>query len=236
MELDAKTIEAAVEKRRAGWPEIIVGAVVYILSYYLGPPIVSAITHDSPVSSGIGLAVLSGIMGLLGFFAAFAIRLRAWPAFSVRAIPVRWIFIAFGFGLLALILNQVVTIVYGLISGGSGTNVQGDYQSATHAGGPAFLLYLLGIAVLTPLGEEFLFRGVLATALTKYGSWVSVIGSTVFFALAHGINLALIPAIVVGGINGILLVRTKSVWPGVIVHAVNNGLGAILSLLIVSGG
>jgi len=48
---------------------------------------------------------------------------------------------------------------------------------------------------------------------------------------AFGI-LALIPAVIVGGINGILLVRTKSVWPGVIVHAVNNGLGASISLLI----
>jgi membrane protease YdiL (CAAX protease family) len=236
VDLDAKTVEVTVEKRRAGWPEIIVGAVVYTLSFYVGPPIVSAITHDSPVSSGIGLAVLSGIMGLLGFFAAFAIRFRAWPAFNVRAIPARWIFISLGFGLLALILNQAASIVYAMLSGGTGSNVQGDYQSATQAGGPAFILYLLGIAVLTPLGEEFLFRGVLATALTKYGSWVSVSGSTVVFALAHGINLALIPAIIVGAINGILLVRTKSVWPGVIVHAVNNGLGGILSLLAVSGG
>jgi hypothetical protein len=232
VELDSRTVEVAVEKRRPGWPEIIVGAVVYTLSFYIGPPIVSAITHDAPVSSGIGLAVLSGIMGLLGFFAAFAVRVRSWPAFSVRAIPVRWIFVSLGFGLLALVLNQVVSIVYGVLSDGSGSNVQGDYQSATSAGGLAFVLYLLGIAVLTPLGEEFLFRGVLATALTKYGSWVAVIGSTVVFALAHGINLALIPAVIVGGINGILLVRTKSVWPGVIVHAVNNGLGAIISLLI----
>ena len=235
MNVDAKAVEVAVEKRRAGWPEIVAGAVVYTLSFYGGPPIVSAITHGSPASSGIGLAVLSGVMGLLGFFAAFALRFRTWPAFSVRAIPARWIFISLGFGLLALILNQATSIVYGLLSDGSGNNVQGDYQSATQAGGPAFLLYLLGIAVLTPLGEEFLFRGVLATALTKYGSWVSVIGSTVVFALAHGINLALIPAIIVGAINGILLVRTKSVWPGVLVHAVNNGVGGILSLLV-SGG
>ncbi|MFL4909817.1 CPBP family intramembrane glutamic endopeptidase [Streptomyces sp. MMS24-I2-30] len=75
------------------------------------------------------------------------------------------------------------------------------------------------------------FRGVVSTALTRYGAWVSVIGSTVVFALAHGINLALIPAIVVGAINGILLVRTKSVWPGVIVHAVNNGVSTILIAL-----
>ncbi|MEV6133413.1 hypothetical protein AB0M05_42570 [Streptomyces violaceusniger] len=32
--------------------------------------------------------------------------------------------------------------------------------------------------------------------------------------------------------NGILLVRTKSVWPGVIVHAVNNGLATLLVVLL----
>lgn len=81
------------------------------------------------------------------------------------------------------------------------------------------------------IGEEFAFRGVIATALGRYGTWVSVIGSTVIFALAHGINLTLIPAIVVGAINGLLLVRTKSVWPGVIVHAVNNGVATVVSML-----
>ncbi|MGW3467634.1 CPBP family glutamic-type intramembrane protease [Saccharopolyspora sp. NPDC000995] len=46
-----------------------------------------------------------------------------------------------------------------------------------------------------------------------------------------GINLTLIPAIVFGAINGLLLVRTKSVWPGVIVHAVNNGVATVVSML-----
>ncbi|WP_083822046.1 type II CAAX prenyl endopeptidase Rce1 family protein [Saccharopolyspora spinosa] len=81
------------------------------------------------------------------------------------------------------------------------------------------------------IGEEFAFRGVIATALGRYGTQVSVVGSAVIFALAHGINLALIPAIVVGATNGLLLVRTKSVWPGVIVHAVNNGMATVVSML-----
>ncbi|MDT8915452.1 type II CAAX endopeptidase family protein [Amycolatopsis sp. PS_44_ISF1] len=224
-------MDSTTRAAKPGWPEIIAGAAVYALSYLVGPPIVVALTHDSPVSSGIGLAALSGIMGLLGFFAAFGLRLRAWPAFSVRAIPLRWVFIALGCGLLALVLTRVIGVLYVAISGSTAGDVQGDYQSATVAGGAPFALYLLGIAVLTPLGEEFLFRGVLATALTKYGSWVAVLGSAVVFALVHGINLALIPAVVVGVLNGVLLVRSESVWPGVIVHAVNNGLGAVLALL-----
>ncbi|GAA3542314.1 type II CAAX endopeptidase family protein [Amycolatopsis ultiminotia] len=226
----ADTADTAAEQR-PGWPEMLVGAAVYLLCYLVGPPIVTALTGGSPVSSGLSFAALSGIMGLLAFFAAFAVRMRSLAAFNIRAVPVRRIFAAIGFGLLALVLTRAFAALYVVVAGSTSGDPQGDYQAAA-AGGPiALILQLLFIAVLTPLGEELLFRGVLATALSKYGSWISVVGSTVVFALAHGINLALIPAIVVGAINGILLVRTKSVWPGVIVHAVNNGLGTVLPLL-----
>ncbi|MBL1119756.1 CPBP family intramembrane metalloprotease [Streptomyces sp. 110] len=226
------TDSISAEEQRPGWPEICAAAIAYILCYLIGPPIISALTHDESVASGLSLAALSGIMGLLAFFAAFTIRNRSWPAFNVRAITTRWIFYSLGFGLLALVLTRVVAAVFVAITGSTDGDPQGDYHDAANAGPLALTLQLLFIAVLTPLGEEFAFRGVLSTALNRYGAWVSVIGSTVIFALAHGINLAMIPALVVGTINGILLVRTKSVWPGVIVHAVNNSLATLLGVLL----
>ncbi|GAA3679513.1 type II CAAX endopeptidase family protein [Streptomyces iranensis] len=220
------------EERRPGWPEILAAAVAYILCYIIGPPIISSLTHDESVASGLSLAALSGIMGLLAFFAAFVIRDRSWSAFNVRAITTRWIFLSVGFGLLAIVMTRVVAGIAVAIIGSTDGDPQGDYHDAANAGPLALILQLLFIAVLTPIGEEFAFRGVISTALNRYGAWVSVIGSTVIFALAHGINLAMIPALVVGTINGILLVRTKSVWPGVIVHAVNNGLATLLGVLL----
>ncbi|MCA1219093.1 CPBP family intramembrane glutamic endopeptidase [Streptomyces sp. 8L] len=219
------------EEQRPGWPEICVAAAVYILCYIVGPPIVSALTDDKPVASGLSLAALSGIMGLLAFFGAFALRVRSWSAFRVRPIRTSWIFFSLGFGLLAFVVTRLVAAVFVGLTG-STDDPQGDYHAAASAGPLALILQLLFIAVLTPLGEEFAFRGVLATALSRYGAWVSVVGSTVLFAAAHGLNLALIPALVVGAINGILLVRTKSVWPGVIVHAVNNTLGTLIGVLL----
>ncbi|MBB4689080.1 CPBP family intramembrane glutamic endopeptidase [Amycolatopsis jiangsuensis] len=221
-----------VTKRRPGWPETLAAAVVYVLCYLVGPPVISALTQDAPVPSGLAFAALSGVMGLLAFFAAFFLRIRSWAAFNVRAIPARWVFFSIGFGLLAFLLVRLVATIVVAITGSTSGDPQGGYQAAANGGPLALILQLLFIAVLTPLGEEFAFRGVLSTALTRFGPWVSVLGSTVIFALAHGINLALIPALVVGAINGILLVRTKSVWPGVIVHAVSNGVGALLSAVL----
>ncbi|MEV7087407.1 type II CAAX endopeptidase family protein [Streptomyces sp. NPDC093085] len=219
--------------RLPGWPEIFVAAAAYYLCFLVGPPVVRSFTGDEPVANGLAFAALSGVMGLVAFFAAFAIRHRSWPAFSFRPITGRWVLYSIGFGLLAFVLVRVVAavVVVGII-GNADSDPQGDYVAASNAGPIGLVLQLLFIAVLTPLGEEFAFRGVVSTALTRYGAWVSVIGSTVVFALAHGINLALVPATVVGAINGYLLVRTKSVWPGVIVHAVSNGLGTILGVLL----
>jgi hypothetical protein len=45
---------------------------------------------------------------------------------------------------------------------------------------------------------------------------------------AHGINYILPVAFVVGGVAALLLRKTGSVWPGVIVHATNNAYSIVV--------
>lgn len=87
------------------------------------------------------------------------------------------------------------------------------------------------IAILTPLGEEFLFRGLIVSSLLRYGVVISVTVSVILFGAAHGWNLSLVPATLVGITSAVLLIRTGSLWPGVIVHVVNNGVATALALL-----
>lgn len=49
-------------------------------------------------------------------------------------------------------------------------------------------------ALLTPLGEELLFRGVLVNALVRCGPWATVLVSSAVFACAHGVVDHLLPA------------------------------------------
>nr|WP_082372913.1 CPBP family intramembrane glutamic endopeptidase [Nocardia sp. NRRL S-836] len=81
--------------------------------------------------------------------------------------------------------------------------------------------------MLTPLGEEALFRGVFANFLLRWGSWVGVPVSAAIFAVAHGINDVMPIAFVVGLGNGLLLRFSGSLWPAVIVHVVHNSLGIL---------
>lgn len=68
--------------------------------------------------------------------------------------------------------------------------------------------------------------------LARYSAWIAVLGSSAVFALAHGINYILPVAFVVGVVAVLLLRKTGSVWPGVIVHAVNNSYSIIVPAIL----
>ena len=52
------------------------------------------------------------------------------------------------------------------------------------------------------------------------------------FALAHGINPILPVAFVNGVVAALLFRKTGSVWPGVMVHLVNNALATLATVLL----
>ena len=90
-------------------------------------------------------------------------------------------------------------------------------------GGAAYLLLAtIGLGIVTPLGEEFLFRGVLTNALLRYGAFIGVVGSSLIFALMHGINIVFPAAVVAGLVAGEIFRRSGSIWPAVMVHIVFN--------------
>jgi uncharacterized protein len=218
--------------RRPGVPEVLVAAAIYALIYAAIPPLLNAATAHDDVAGGLAFAALSGLMALAAFVVAVLVRIRDVRAFGVRTVPARWWFVAIGLGVLAFIVVRVLGVAITAVIGDSGGDVQGSYRDAATGGPLALVLQLLFLAVLTPIGEEAAFRGVLTNALGCYGPVVAVLVSTVVFAFAHGVDFAMLPALVVGTINGILFERTRSIWPGVVVHAINNGATAMLPVLL----
>ena len=71
---------------------------------------------------------------------------------------------------------------------GDTNNVQDVYADGGRGGLLSLVLSTVFIAVFSPLGEELLYRGIVTNALLRYGPFVGVVGSTVIFALMHGIN------------------------------------------------
>jgi membrane protease YdiL (CAAX protease family) len=88
------------------------------------------------------------------------------------------------------------------------------------------------VIVLAPIFEEIIFRGIVFSTLrAKFGFPVSMIGSAMIFAVAHGYGpIAFLTVFWSGLLWAWLYERTGSVIPGICAHAINNGL--VISFLV----
>lgn len=203
-----------------GWPEMLVGLVGLFLTVVVTVALAAQFDLD-PVPLGVLLAALSGIAGAAGFAIAAAIRVRRLEPFGVVRTPGRWLLIGLLGGILAIVLKFIVIPPLAELFG-LATDTQASYQDAASGGAAALALTAIGLVILTPLGEELLFRGVITTGLLRYGPVVATVLSAAVFSLAHGINVVLPIAFIVGVIAAELRRRSGSIWPGFIVHAVHN--------------
>ncbi len=84
---------------------------------------------------------------------------------------------------------------------------------------------LIGLAILPPLVEEITFRGILLERFAvKWRVGVAVIVSAVLFGILHADPVG---AGMFGVVTGLLYLRTGSLWPGIIIHFVNNLVAVI---------
>ena len=107
-----------------------------------------------------------------------------------------------------------------------------DNTSYSITNDPAVIvLYLLVIAVIPALFEEFIFRGVILSGLKRYGDGTAIIVSALLFSFFHG-NFVQYPfAFLTGIIFAWIVLKTNNIWLTVIIHAMNNGFSAFLEIL-----
>ena len=113
------------------------------------------------------------------------------------------------------------------------------------------ILHLIAGAVIAPVAEEVLFRGVATTAwVRRYGVWPGILRGALFFALAHvlllgGATLQEAVGVAVVGFAGRLpvaialgwvFVQRRSLWAPIGLHAAFNGVLLILADIAVRSG
>ncbi len=217
-----------------GWPEILAGAVTYAASYLLVAVLLPLI-EDEEVLGVVGL-VVSGVMGIIALAVAVLIRIRGLSAFGFRRAGLRHMMVGAGLGLVAYVLGAVVAVAYMTLAGDP-QNIQGSYQAAAAGGVLSLVVTLVAGSLITPLGEESLFRGVFANALmSRYGPWIGIITSAAIFAVAHGINPVLPVAFVVGLLTALLFRWSGSIWPGIMLHGVNNATALLVPVVLAAAG
>lgn len=96
---------------------------------------------------------------------------------------------------------------------------------------PSVSTFVLAV-LAAPLFEEILLRGVILRGLlTSMSPTKAIVWSSFFFALIHLNPWQALPAFIVGLFLGWMYWKTRSIWPSIFIHLVNN-LFAFIGIII----
>ncbi|NCC82832.1 MAG: CPBP family intramembrane metalloprotease [Clostridia bacterium] len=94
-------------------------------------------------------------------------------------------------------------------------------------------LLTLGIAVMVPIAEELLFRGILLAELRRIvPTWLAIVFNALFFALFHANLVQGVYVFAAGLILASAYVWTESIWIPIFMHMVYNFMGSVVPSLL----
>lgn len=149
-------------------------------------------------------------------------------ALALRVPSARHIFAAVLIGLTAWIPSREITVLqFHLVDTPQGLTQSAESLSETLRALPALAAFLI-VAVIPAVSEELLFRGFLFSGLRGAGRVrTAILASAAVFAVFHFIIFKFAVTFVLGAILAYLCWRSRSIVPGIIAHALNNGLGVM---------
>jgi membrane protease YdiL (CAAX protease family) len=96
-----------------------------------------------------------------------------------------------------------------------------------------FVANFVVVAVVAPFVEELTYRGLgFAAVRDAHGAAAAIVVTALAFGLAHGLVVALPVLSIFGAILAWLRLRTESVYPTMILHALFNGIALIAAVTV----
>jgi len=126
------------------------------------------------------------------------------------------------------VLEAIVSVIPLPESPGKEQGLAPTHWESAHAG--AFAANVVLLAVVAPVVEELTFRGLGQSLLAFLGQWPSILLVGLAFGLAHGLVEALLVLVPFGIALAWLRDRTTSVYPGMIVHGLFNGIALAVAV------
>ena len=90
---------------------------------------------------------------------------------------------------------------------------------------------MIFVALLPAVAEEYVFRGCVARSFARKGYVFAVFMSALLFAIMHGNPLQLVHQFLLGAVCALLFFSTRSLWPPIILHFLNNAIALVLGYL-----
>lgn len=191
--------------------------------------------RENPDALAVFLAVQDLIVVVVAWLFSVARYRVGWDRLGLRPYPAA-MGCALSIGL--LLLSYFIRLIYGLIALALGLRLQQqDVLGRLDTTGIGFLLTLFVAAVVAPIAEEIFFRGFMYGGLRgRIGVIGAMVVSTLFFTALHLSVELFIPIFVLGIFLAWLYEYTGSLYPGIFLHAANNGLSLILVFILQASG
>ena len=94
------------------------------------------------------------------------------------------------------------------------------------------VLGVVWVAVVAPIAEEFIFRGLVMTRMSQVmPGWLAVLLSAAVFGMCHGEFVWFCYAFVLGAFFGFIDLRTGSILPSILGHMMFNAIGQIMTFV-----
>jgi membrane protease YdiL (CAAX protease family) len=193
-----------------------------------GPTVVAA---QILVSVALLVLVTLGWVSIRGLAAGAtdAVRRAFGPKRPVLGDALRGV----GYGIAAFVVVQLgLGLLVSSLIGALGREVpqiQEEVQSAVQGAGASSLLVALAVAVLAPLGEELLYRGVLYQALAqRMPGWPAIGLSGLAFGLTHVEPFVIVLTFPLGMALGWMVRRSGTLVVPYVAHVVFNAIGVAL--------
>ena len=95
---------------------------------------------------------------------------------------------------------------------------------------------LIASVLVAPICEETFFRSFIFSGfLNRMPILVAIFLSSLLFAIAHADLGSFAVLFFIGLALALVRWRTRSIWPGILLHLLNNGVGALLIVLVMTG-
>jgi membrane protease YdiL (CAAX protease family) len=131
--------------------------------------------------------------------------------------------------LVFVLMFPAIAIMDRFLHGGEEQGLTPDGWQPEHAG--AYAASFIALAFVGPFVEELEFRGLGYTLLERYGRWVAIGIVGVVFGLSHGLIQGLPELVLFGCALAWLRARTDSVYPGVVLHSLFNGIALVAAVV-----
>jgi membrane protease YdiL (CAAX protease family) len=212
------------DSRRLIWWSLLVAvliAIAYAGRFTSGKPSRNVLYHYSTTANALFQYGL-----LLAFVLAIASRSR--ELLGLRR-PTSW---QRAFGLMVLLLIGIFVateLIDPFLHGAREQGLTPKHWEPAHAG--AYAANFVVIAGVAPVVEELTFRGLGFSLLERYGKWFAIVAVGILFALAHGLVEAFPELAIFGCALAWLRWQTRSVYPGMLLHATFNGISLVAAVV-----